>query len=99
MCRRRCRWLVAFVLVGCGTAKPNADAVSNDPIATCEAFSIKFTGCQAKLGAPADVAAERSATTRETLRVQTEAAKTEADRTALDAQCASGLKQLEAVCP
>ena len=92
-------WMLA-VLGACGTsAKPGADAVSNDPIAACEAFNTRFAGCQAKLGAPADVAAERSATTRETLRVQLQAARTEADRAALEAQCASGLKQLEAVCP
>jgi hypothetical protein len=92
-------WMLV-VLGACGNAaKPGADAVSNDPLASCEAFSARFAGCQAKLGAPAAVAAERTATTRETLRVQLDAAKTEVDRAALEAQCASGLKQLEAVCP
>jgi hypothetical protein len=59
-------WMLV-VLGACGNAaKPGADAVSNDPLASCEAL---------------------------------DAAKTEVDRAALEAQCASGLKQLEAVCP
>lgn len=96
----RCAFaLVVAGLAACGsTAKPSGDTVSTEPIAACTAFTDAFERCQAKLGAPA-AAAERVATTRETLHTQTEAAKTESARLALEQQCAAGVKQLAAVCP
>jgi hypothetical protein len=92
-------WVLAL-LGGCGTAaKPGADAVSKDPIASCDSFAQMFENCQSKLGASPAVAHERAATTRETLHTQTLTATTEAARDALDAQCTAGLKQLAMVCP
>lgn len=91
----------AFVLVvGCGTAaRPNGESVSNDPIASCERVSARVEACASKLGASAEASAERGATTREALHTQTEAAKTEAARAALDTQCMAALKQFDTVCP
>lgn len=92
--------VVLAVLSGCGSsAKPSGDAVSNDPIVSCDSFTLKFESCQSKLGAPREAVQERAATTRETLHTQTLAATTEPARAALDAQCAAGLKQLATVCP
>ena len=91
----------AFVLIcGCGTsAKPSGESASNEPIASCEAFASRFESCQSKLGAPAAVAQERAATTRETLHTQTLAATSEPARAVVDAQCTAGLKHLAMVCP
>ena len=92
--------VVLVALTGCGSsAKPSGEAVSNDPIASCDSFTLRLESCQSKLGAPREAAQERAATTRETLHTQTLAATTESARAALDAQCTAGLKQLAMVCP
>ncbi len=93
--------LLLVAMIGCGThgTTSSTAAVDPEPLASCQAFGDAFARCQPKLGAPPDVARERTATTRETLHTQTLAATTEAARAALDAQCATGLQQLAAACP